>query len=98
MNEFKGNDKEQTGFFMIPVERLSRIEALLNEIKNDLSKKSQDASTKLDYIDEKEAMKLLGRKATWFWALRKEGKIKYTKIGSKVFYPFTELQRLLTNE
>ncbi|WP_414524138.1 helix-turn-helix domain-containing protein [Umezakia ovalisporum] len=97
MNKNEGNEKEQTGFFMIPVERLTRIELLLNEIKSDLQSKTGKESARLDYIDEKEAMKLFGRKATWFWSLRKEGKIKFTKIGSKVFYPVAELQRLLNN-
>jgi hypothetical protein len=39
-----------------------------------------------DYISEKEAKKILGRKTTWFWNLRKNGKLPYSKVGNKVFY------------
>jgi hypothetical protein len=39
-----------------------------------------------DYITEKEAKIILGRNTTWFWNLRKNGQLQYSKIGNKVFY------------
>jgi hypothetical protein len=39
-----------------------------------------------DWISEKEAQKLLGRKATWFWNRRKNGELVFTKVGNKIMY------------
>ena len=52
-----------------------------------------------DYIEEKEAKHLLGRKTTWFWNLRNTGRIPYTKVGNKVFYKLNDIVNLLdTNQ
>lgn len=96
MNSNELNQNQAQGFFMVPAQRLIHIENLLVEIKENLQSKLADAKTKTDYVDEKQACAMLGRKATWFWMLRRDGKIHYSKVGSKVFYPISEINRLLT--
>src|SRR5215212_2648983 len=39
-----------------------------------------------DYISEKEAKDLLGRKTTWFWKMRSSGRLAFSKVGNKTFY------------
>lgn len=48
-----------------------------------------------DYISESDAKKMLGRNTTWFWNLRKTGKLPFTKVGNKVFYTKTDIFRFL---
>jgi hypothetical protein len=48
-----------------------------------------------DWIPEKEAQTLLGLKATSLWALRKQGQLKSSKIGSKTFYSLKSIEKLL---
>lgn len=48
-----------------------------------------------DYIEEKEAIQLLGRKTTWFYNMRQAGILPYTKIGSKIFYAKSDLIQIL---
>jgi len=64
-----------------------------------LFEKIQDkaASELGDYIEEKEAIQLLGRKTTWFYNMRHSGKLPYTKIGSKTFYSKADLIKILDN-
>jgi hypothetical protein len=48
-----------------------------------------------NYINESEAKKMLNRKTTWFYNLRKEGKLAYTKVGSQTFYKLKDIENLL---
>ena len=48
-----------------------------------------------DYISEKEAQQLLGKKTTWFWSMRTKGHLSFTKVGNKVFYHKKDLEKYL---
>jgi len=39
-----------------------------------------------EYISEKDAIKLIGRGKTWFFEMRRSGKLTFYKVGSKVMY------------
>lgn len=68
----------------VPREELVEIKQMLKEL---LTSSKGDHYPKLgDWIDEKEAQKLLNRKATWFWERRKNGELVFTKVGNKVMY------------
>jgi len=58
---------------------------------------SQSSSELGDYIEEKMAIQLLGRKTTWFYNMRQSGKLPFTKIGSKTFYSRADLLQILHN-
>jgi hypothetical protein len=58
----------------------------------------QDSQSNIGgYITEKEAGRILGKKTTWFWNLRNEGILPYTKVGSTVYYDKEDLKKLLDN-
>ncbi|WPP47961.1 helix-turn-helix domain-containing protein [Catalinimonas niigatensis] len=84
----KGETSVQVAFpgFQEVLERLERIE---NQIK------STQQEGIGGYVTEKEACKLLGKKTTWFWKLRKDGELPFTKVGSTVYYDKEDLKRLL---
>jgi hypothetical protein len=72
---------------------------ILEEIKNaqlkilslfEESKKDHLA----DYITETEAKELLKKKATWFWQMRKSGKLQYSKIGKAIYYSKSDIVKL----
>ena len=48
-----------------------------------------------DYMPEKEAQDLLGRRTTWFWHMRNTGQLAFTKVGNRIFYAKADIQRLL---
>jgi hypothetical protein len=48
-----------------------------------------------EWISEKDAMELLGKKVTWFWTRRKSGELPFTKVGGKVFYAMADLNQYL---
>ena len=61
-----------------------------NEILRILSEKGKKENDS-DFINEKEAQKILNRKTTWFWNLRNEKKIEFFKVGNQVFYRRSDL-------
>ena len=68
----------------VPSDELLQIKQMLMEL---LSATKGGYSVNLgDWIDEKEAQKLLGRKGTWFWHRRKNGELVFTKVGNKIMY------------
>jgi hypothetical protein len=77
---------------IVPHEFLEEIkDALLKLLK--LTDKEKDQLP--DILSEKEAQKLLGRKTTWFFDMRKTGRLPYSKLGSKVFYKKEDLFNLM---
>lgn len=99
MNENKKQHGNETGLFLIPNFRLEAIEQAQAEILAILKSKEASTtelnSTQLGFVDEKKAKELLGRKTTWFWKMRDEGKLPYSKVGGKVFYALDDLKKLV---
>jgi hypothetical protein len=90
------NDSKQK-----PIRLLAIPEELLYDINSKLDKLLEKANSRgdspqlRDWISEKEAQQLLGKKNTALWTLRKEGKLKFTKVGGKTFYDLKSLIHLL---
>ncbi|MEP4532673.1 MAG: helix-turn-helix domain-containing protein [Cyclobacteriaceae bacterium] len=84
-NSFRIPDENKV-FILIPKEDFDRF----SETQEQILKHLQGGDTSLpglgDFISREEAERILGRKGTTLWKLRKEGKIKSSKMGSEVFY------------
>jgi hypothetical protein len=97
------NLKSTNEFIIVPHEILKSIELnqieIINSLKQitDLIKGNSSNFTleSLDRIDEKKAIQILGKKATWFWQMRKAGLLNYSKVGSKVYYSIQDIKKLL---
>ncbi len=76
---------------LVPQDFLINLMHVVNEIKDTVQAKEKQTDTIGDYISEADAKKILGRKTTWFWALRKSGKIPFTKVGNKIWYSKADL-------
>jgi len=48
-----------------------------------------------DWLTEAQTQEMLGCKTTKLWQLRSEGKIKFSKIGSKTFYKLSSILNYL---
>lgn len=46
------------------------------------------------FITERKAMELLNKKTTWFWQMRKTGRLSFKKIGKTVYYPMEQINAL----
>jgi hypothetical protein len=60
-----------------------------------LAKMTDQKETIGDYISESDAKKMLGRNTTWFWNLRKTGKLPFSKVGNKVYYSKADIFKIL---
>jgi len=47
------------------------------------------------FIPETTAKEMLGKGTTWFWQMRKAGKLVYKKVGSKIYYVVDDLEKLI---
>jgi hypothetical protein len=80
------NDERVQSFVLTPQDSLNEILKVQKEIISVLSKGENQSAGIGDWIPEKEAQKILGKKVTSLWDLRKRGKLTFTKVGNKVFY------------
>ena len=79
-------------FSMVPTNFLNEILEGQNRILEIISENGNSESEGVgDFITEIDAKRMLGRKTTWFWNLRKEGKLSFRKVGNKIFYKRGEL-------
>lgn len=90
------NHQNESALLLIPNHRLEAIEEAQAEILALLKGRSPSTAEELNYVDEKRAIQLVGKRATWFWQMRTSGKLKFTKVGAKVFYSLDELKRLVS--
>jgi hypothetical protein len=95
MKEFQ--DPKETGesFILVPKAMLEKLLENTQRILSLLEGKDTGHDAIGDYLPEQEAKKLLGRKTTWFWSMRKLGKLAFTRIGNKIFYAKQDIINLL---
>lgn len=96
MNQNNTKPESESALLLIPNFRLEAIEQAQAEILAILKENKQSETSGLNYVDEKRAIQLVGKKATWFWQMRKSGRLKFTKVGAKVFYSLDELKKLVS--
>ena len=78
--------------FMIPEDFLESIKQNQEKILEALNLQSDKSNN--GYVTEKEAMKLLNKKSTWLWQMRRAGKILSKKIGQTTYYSLESINSL----
>jgi GGDEF domain-containing protein len=73
-------------FVLLPKAEYEQMSNMQQRILDILENKTSNLPGIGDFIPKEEAERILGRKGTTLWKLRKEGKIAYSKMGSEVFY------------
>ncbi len=91
------NSQEPTNLVVVPAQLVDEIKQLLNDLKVNQSSKSDSTPVFGEFISEKDAQKLLGRRTTWFYEQRRSGKLPFSKVGSKVFYRTLDIHTLISN-
>jgi hypothetical protein len=79
----------KNSFVMIGESELTEIKETLAEIKASIQVKPES-----EYITEKSAREIFQRQATWFWQMRKEGKLPFSKIGKTIYYSKSDIKKL----
>lgn len=79
-------EKSKESMLLVSEDFLQDISDKQEKILELLSEERESNQSLGDYITEPEASRMIGRKTTWFWNLRKIGKLPFTKVGNKVFY------------
>lgn len=89
-------DIKNNSFVMIPSQIWEGILSEIKEIKTYI-KNNKGEEGLGDYITEDEAKKLLSRKTTWFWGMRKDGNLKFSKVGNRIYYLKHDIINLIVN-
>ncbi|WP_025006935.1 helix-turn-helix transcriptional regulator [Marinilabilia salmonicolor] len=97
MKDLETNKKHlKNSMVFLPAEEYESLLELTKNIHNILCGDQSSKTEVLDeYISEKDAKKEFDRKTTWFWNQRQNGKLPYTKVGSRVYYKKSDLHNLL---
>ncbi len=77
---------------IVPEEVLKTILATQTKILDIVSNKPPSGLK--DFVTEKRAMEMLNKKSTWFWQMRKSGKLKSSKIGQTNYYLIEDILSL----
>jgi hypothetical protein len=75
----------------------SQLDHLIEKIDQLLANKESPPDQEKEWLNTKEATDFLGIGQTTLWTYRKQGKIKGRKIGHKLYFSSSELNKLLTN-
>ena len=83
-------------FMMVPNDLLDEIVQLLKELKQSLPGFKPESQVFLgDWVPEPEAKRILGRKTTWFYNMRKSGELLGNKRGGQWWYHKNELLQFI---
>jgi hypothetical protein len=80
---------------VIPEDAINELLENQKTIMSVISNDENSSSGIGDWIPEKEAQRILGRKTTTMYNLRSTGRIETTKFGSKVFYSKSSILKFL---
>jgi hypothetical protein len=95
MNQYKSDKSKNAVLNLISKDDLIEINRKLDQLIQLYSEEKSGIPGLGDWILEKEARNLLGKKGTSLWKLRKLGKLKYTKVGGKTFYSLQSIRQLI---
>ncbi len=95
MNQYTSHGKGIGGSAEVPQSELITLIIELRDQVKELKAQLTGQSNLGGYIPEEEAMNRFGRKRTWFWRIRSEGKVEYSKVGNRVFYHEESLIKLI---
>jgi hypothetical protein len=85
-------------FVMLPAEEYEVILKMTKEIHQHLFEKQSSSKLLNDFISESDAQKEFGRKTTWFWTQRKNGRLPYKRLGTRIYYQKADLLKLFDEE
>ena len=99
------HSKSETSQFnemvIVPKKMLQTLQEGQDEIRNLIANIPENKLPKgtiaNKYIPESQAKEMLGKGTTWFWQMRRDNKLKYKKVGSKIFYTIEEIENLFEN-
>jgi hypothetical protein len=87
---------EEMTFRMIPDKILNDLAEMAKNFNKLAGKVKLDNNSQLgDWITESEAQKMLGRKTTWFYNMRKSGELTGRKRGNKWWYAISEILKFI---
>jgi len=90
------NSVEEIKLTVVPETFLDTLLTTQNKILESVNKSKHPILN--GYIPEKIAIELINKKTTWFWKMRKSGKLKYNKIGQTIYYLVEDLKSLLSSK
>jgi hypothetical protein len=82
--------------FLLPQSKFDELITTLREIKSLVLEIKEKPKPLQEWVPENEVQKLLGLKATSLWGLRKNKKLIYAKIGSRIFYKRKSIEDLMS--
>jgi hypothetical protein len=85
-------------FVMLPADEFEEILKMTKEIHQQLCEKKSSPKLLNEFISEVDAKKEFGRQTTWFWSQRKNGRLPYKRLGTKVYYQKEDLLKLFEQE
>ena len=87
-------------FYMIPEKTLDEfIEAVksIKKFQENLERGDGKAGALGDYIEERQAMKILRRGKTWFWNKRKSEGLPGKKAAGRWYYKVADINKFIEN-
>lgn len=96
-NDTSRNKVKEEGYFLVPQSLLLEITESNKRILALLENKNQGPieNSLGNFISESEAKQRLDKKTTWFWNMRKSGKLAFSKVGGTNYYDKNDLIKLL---
>jgi len=90
----KKNFNHDDVMVLVPLALLNSINKKQDELLY-LLKGQRPVSSEINgYISSDEAMTMLKRGTTWFWNMRKQGRLTGMKVGGKRHYSMEEIEKL----
>lgn len=87
-------NKTQQILTIVPQQYLEDIRLMLTEV---LKNQGNELNDNLgEFIDQNAATKIVGRKGTWFFEMRRSGRLPYYKVGhKKIMYAKSDIIQLI---
>ena len=90
---------DSSKFAVLPVDWMDELMQKVDKLTEALLKSKMQGTEPLGgYISETEAKQLLSKGTTWFWNMKKAGKLKGKKAGNRWYYKKSDLLAFIEND
>lgn len=76
------------------LEGLLKVDLILQKVSS-IRETTNESNELGDFIPEPRAQELLGKKTTWFYYQRKSGKLTGYRVGKRIFYKKSEIEKMI---
>jgi hypothetical protein len=84
-------------YILVPYDQMNMLLEKISSLEKTLKSRENTSTALSNYLTEKEAGQILNKRTTWFWNMRKSGRLPAKKAGNTWYYLKSDINKFIEN-